>query len=106
MFTKQEWEVRPQCLELRWAAAYVLHTCPKNLTMALAGKHAMRGLGHSPLSAVLPRVVSSCTHPSAPRHTQLLKCKATIELPPGLQAELDELEKAAHCGSEGEVFFS
>jgi hypothetical protein len=74
--------------------------------MALAGKQAGRGLALSPSpAAVLPRPVVSarCRQLASPKLSRSFVCKATIELPPDLQAELDELEKAAHCGSEGEV---
>lgn len=68
--------------------------------MALAGHHTGRGLA----SAVLPRTHAPKIgrQPTAPKRTQLLRCKATIQLPPDLEAELDELEKAQYCGSEGE----
>jgi hypothetical protein len=71
--------------------------------MALAGKQAGRGLAPA-TAAVLPRpVVSARRQLATPKLSHSTVCKATIELPPDLQAELDELEKAAHCGTEGEV---
>jgi hypothetical protein len=70
--------------------------------MASAGNQALRGRVFSSTAAAVPRVSSICKQLKAPKHSQSLRCRATIELPPDLQAELDELEKAQYCGNEGE----
>jgi hypothetical protein len=70
--------------------------------MALAGNQTARGRVFSSTAAAVPRVSSIRKQLRAPKHSQLLRCMATIELPPDLQAELDELEKAQYCGNEGE----
>eukprot|EP00775_Hariotina_reticulata_P013470 gene13470-13596_t len=40
---------------------------------------------------------------NAPHRHKVALCRATIELPPHLKAELDELEKSEYCGSQGHV---
>lgn len=53
-------------------------------------------------AAAAPAATRRPRHLLAPKpRIQLLQCNATIQLPPDLQAELDELEKAQYCGNEG-----
>lgn len=65
--------------------------------MALAGQQMRRLVTPPSFSGVCSRQLAV-----PKQRAQLQRCRATIELPPDLQAELDELEKAAHCGMDGE----
>eukprot|EP00882_Tetradesmus_deserticola_P015992 GHRQ01017060.1.p1 GENE.GHRQ01017060.1~~GHRQ01017060.1.p1 ORF type:complete len:176 (+),score=28.64 GHRQ01017060.1:233-760(+) len=44
----------------------------------------------------------ACPH-RQPLHRLSVRCRATIELPPDLQAVVNELEESKYCGGEGTV---